>query len=447
MHAFQAGSSLGNSVAVAASRLAILAVLLLVPGCGGSNEAKGVADVVRLVYWPAQNEQEQRLADELVEVWNRLNPGIQVTVQPIPAGQTSEEVLLAAIVAGTTPDVCSNIWPGIVNDFVRAGGLVTLDSFADFDSLWQSRIDPSLNDQFRSDDGHFHQIPWKTNPTMMLYNKKMLADAGYHEPPSTYGDYLRAAARVSADVDGDGQRDRWMGYRDIRPIWWQRYFDFYAFYIGATRGKTFFRNGEPALDAPATELVFSFFHDLYAGGHFPLTTYQGSPFLAERIATEFTGPYNIAWMEENAPEEMAYGYAPLPAPDGQRAPHYTYGDYKNIVIFANTRHPAEAWAFARFLVSREADLRLLEITRQIPVRKGLLKDTLYADFFGRNPNVVPFARQAPYTRGVDAVPAFQEILDAIAQEFEAASVYGVRTPAEAGRKAQERIEMIHEWSL
>lgn len=425
---------------------ALLAVLAAV-GCGGAERAADADGPVRLVYWPAQNEQERRLAQELAAEWNRMHPDVQVTVQPIPAGQSSEEVLLAAIVAGTTPDVCSNIWPGIVNDFVRAGGLVALDEFADFDSLLQSRIDPDLHDQFRSDDGHFHQIPWKSNPVMMLYNRRLLREAGFDHPPRTYSEYLAAGQRISTDLNGDGQRDRWMGYRDIRPIWWQRYFDFYSFYIAASGGMTFYRGGEPALDEAATEQVLRFFADVYENGYFPQTTYQGSPFIAERIATEFTGPYNIAWMEENAPPELEYGYAPLPVPDDLPPPHYTYGDFKNIVIFANSPHREESWEFVKFLVSRQADLRLLEVTRQIPVRQNLLEDSLYAGFFADNPNVVPFAEQVTHTRSVDAVSAFQEVLDAIAQEFEAAAVYRVRTPEESYARATERIEVIHEWSL
>lgn len=419
---------------------------LVAAGCTGSTDRDESGDVVRLTYWPAQNEQERRLANELVAEWNTAHPDIQVTAQPIPAGQSSEEVLLAAIVAGTTPDVCSNIWPGIIGDFVRSGGVLALDQFAGFDSLMSDRVPTELADQFRSDDGRFYQLPWKTNPTMMLYNRDMLAEAGYEHPPRTYSEYLDAAARITADLDGDGQTDRWMGYRDIRPIWWQRYFDFYSFYIGASGGRTLFRAGEPALDTTAAATVFDFFGSVYRNGYFPLTTYQGSAFAATKIATEFTGPYNIAWMEENAPD-LNYGYAPLPAPDGHTGPLYTYGDFKNIVIFSNTEHPEEAWRFVRFLVSREADMRLLETTRQIPVRRDLLDDSTFAAFFEEHPKVEPFARQAPYTRGVDAVPSFQEILDAVALQFEAAAVYGVRSPREAAREAVDRIRVIHEWSM
>lgn len=403
-------------------------------------------DVVRLTYWSAPNPQEQRLARRLVDDWNDRHPDVQVTMQPLPAGQSSEEVLLAAIVAGTTPDLCSNIWPGILQDFIRADGVLPLDTLPGFADVVGTRVPTDLLETFRADDGHVYQIPWKTNPIMMLYNKTLFQEAGIEAPPRTYSEYVAAGARLTRDLDGDGQTDRWIGYRDIRPIWWQRYFDFYAFYIAASGGETLFEEGQLALDRAAATAVFDFFQTLYARDYFPRTTFQGSPILAKKIATEFTGPWSVAWLEENAPPDFDYGFVPLPVPDEHEGPIYTYGDYKNIAIFSSTQHPEEAWAFARYLVSRRADLLLLEMTRQIPVRRGLLSDSTFKAFFDAHPRLAPFARQARYTRSVDDVSSFQEILDAVAQQFEAASVYGRRRPAEATEAAIDRIRLIHTWS-
>jgi multiple sugar transport system substrate-binding protein len=428
-----------------ANLAAVAAILfLLLIGCEQArNGADRDAGTIRLSYWTAPNPEEYALAQQLVNEWNAANPGIQVSVQSIPAGQTSEEILLAAVAAGTTPDICSNIWPGITQDFIRAGGLLRLDQFADFDSLMQSRLPDDLLESFRAIDGHYYQIPWKTNPIMMQYNVGIFREAGIEEPPKTYTDYLEAARKVAALPGAP-----WMGYRDIRPIWWQRYFDYYSFYIGASSGGTLFRDGELDIDTMASNKVFEFFHALYANRHFPLATMQGgaNQFLTGRLVTEFTGPWNIAWLEHNAPATLEYDYAPLPAPDDHEGPLYTYGDHKNIAIFSTTRHPDAAWRFAAFLVSKEADLLLLESAKQIPVRKNLLDDPMYAGFFEANPMMVTFARQAPFTRGVDGVSDLKEILDAIARQFEAAAVYGVRSPQEATARASSRIRMIREWN-
>ncbi len=64
--------------------------------------------IIQLKYWCASNTQEIKLANLLVDQWNKTHANIKVTLQPIPASQSSEEVLLAAIAGKTTPDICSN---------------------------------------------------------------------------------------------------------------------------------------------------------------------------------------------------------------------------------------------------------------------------------------------------------------------------------------------------
>jgi multiple sugar transport system substrate-binding protein len=424
----------------------ILLLAASLAGCGGApSKSSGSSEgSVRLTYWSSQNPFERRIAELLVTEWNVDHPEIQIDLQPLPAGRSSEEILMGAIAAKTTPDICSNIWPGIVQDFVRAGAVLPLSDFADFDSLAQSRFPDGTVERFSDADGSIYQIPWKTNPIMMLYNVNIFAEAGIETPPATYTEYLEAASRITADLDGDDHFDRWMGYRDIRPIWNERRFDYFAYYISASGGNTFFVDGELKLDTTASNQVFSFFRDLYQGGHLPLTTFQGSAILSGKIATEFTGPWQIEWLKENAPPSMEFDFAPLPRPDGMPESLHTFGDYKSIAVFSNTEHPKEAWEFAKYLVTREADLQLLEIG-QIPVRRNLLVDSLFTDYFNQNPLVRKFAEVAPYSRGVDAVGSLQEMLDAVAQQFEAASVYGAYPPDEATRRLAARMRLIYDW--
>ena len=427
---------------------ALLAVWVALSGCGGGERNVSVDGPARLVYWTSQNPQERSVADTLVARWNRRNPDVQVAAQPIPAGQSSEEVILASIVAGTTPDLCSNVWPGVLHDLVRAGGVVPLDGMPGFDSLMAARVPPELVERFRSPDGRFYQLPWKTNPILMMVNPEMLREAGVEGVPQTYDEYLAAAALVTRDTDGDGRTDRWMGARDIRPIWWQRYFDVYPLYVAASGGQTLFdAGGGLAIDDGAMTGVLGFFQTLYTRGYYPRSTLQGNAFAQGRVATDFTGPWTIGWLAENAPD-VPVDFAPVPVPDGRApgdGPPVTYGDYKNIALFATTKHPEAAWAFARYLVSPEADRLLIETTRQIPIRSGLLDDPELAEFFARYPAMRRFAEQAAATRGVDAVPDLPETLDAVAQGYERA-IYGVETPGQAVQSVTERIRVLQAWA-
>ncbi len=427
----------------------VTAVLLFTAGCSDgerSGERLSASNAVALTYWPAPNPQETELADSLVRVWNRLHPHIRILMQPIPVGQSTEEVLLASIAAGTTPDICSNIWPGAMYDYTRAGGLIALDRFADFDSVIAPRVPPDLLESFRSADGSIYQIPWKTNPVMMLYNKRILREAGFPDPPRTYSQFLHVGGEIAAKRKEQRGNDIWMGQRDIRPIWWQRLFDFVPLYIAASGGMPLFRGDSVVFVNEHAEDVMAFFRDCYAGEIFPRTfTHQQDPFLLERTATNFVGSWQLPTIARYAPH-IEIGVSPIPVPDRHAGPVYTYGDYKNISIFSSTKHPEAAWEFVKFLIKAEHDLLLLEIANQIPVRGDLLENPVFSEYFDRNPMMVAFAEQAVFTRGVDEVADLKEILDAISQEYEAAAVYGRRSPEEAVRNAARRASVIIEWN-
>jgi multiple sugar transport system substrate-binding protein len=425
-----------------------LLLLICLPACSDRQNSSALRDsaVITLTYWPAPNPQEIQLADTIVKMWNRMHPHIQVRMQPIPVSQSTEEVLLAAIAGKTTPDVCSNIWPGALREYTQAGGLVALDKFPDFDSIASARTPKELLAIFKTSNGHYYQMPWKTNPVMMFYNIGMLKAAGIEKVPRTYSEYYAAAKKVTRDTNNDGQFDVWMGERDIRPIWWERLFDVYPFYIAASNGETLFKNDSVAFENRDAEKVFGFFEQCYSLGYFPRTFFQGGdPFLLEKKATHFAGPWEIATIAKFAPN-IQFDVAPLPVPDDHQGPVYTSGDYKNIAIFSTSEHPKESWEFVKFLVTAEHDLLMLEITNQVPVRGDLLTNPLFARYFAKNPLMVKFAEQAVHTRGMDTVADLKEIFDAISQEYEICAVYGRKTPAEAVHDAARRCRAIMEWN-
>jgi multiple sugar transport system substrate-binding protein len=249
---------------------------------------------VEITYWCSSNQDEIDLANYLVDKWNAVHDSIKVILQPIPASQSSEEVLLAAIAAGTTPDICSNMWPGAMDDFIASGGLVRLDQFPDFTDYISQRVPTDLLETFRAPDSHFYQIPWKSNPIMVIYNKNIFRDAGVEKVPRTYSEYIEAGRKITRDTDGDGSLDVWLSHRDTKPIWWQRFFDYYTFYIAASGGKTLFDGSEIIFDNEASIKVFELFQQIYKEGLFAKTTFIGDAFILEQIATQIAGPWHVS---------------------------------------------------------------------------------------------------------------------------------------------------------
>ena len=181
--------------------------LLALSACGGGDDASA-ADAAKahgaINVWFSNNAQEVAWGKQAVAAWNTAHPTEMVTAQEIPAGQTSEAVISASITAGNAPCLIYNTSPAAVPNFQAQGGLVALDDFADGASYLSTRSGPS-GDQYKSPDGKFYQMPWKSNPVMLFYNKKAFKKAGISTtapPLGTYAEFLDTAKKVVAAKRG-----------------------------------------------------------------------------------------------------------------------------------------------------------------------------------------------------------------------------------------------------
>ena len=409
--------------------------------CGESSSNRDNS----LIYWSSNNTQEIQFADSVVSAWNRAHPDNKVKTQPVPEGQSSEEIILAAVVGNTTPDIYSNMWQGDVEDYARAGKLVAFDTLKGFNNYIYSRCDSAVIKEVTSQDGHIYQIPWKINPIMMMYNNRLMSQIGYSDPPKDYSDYLNAASNLKAQSIKGGYVNRWIGYAEVLVTWWQRFFDFYPLYLAASGGAPLVKDNKAVFDNKYAVEVFKFLRKLYSNNYFSRErlSVKQDVFLSGIIATRFTGPWEISHADKFKPKGFQFGFTHMPVPDDHKGPVYTYCDPKNIVIFKTCPNPELAWKFIKFMIDEKNDLELLKFTNQLPRRKNLESDTAFADYFSHNPKMVEFARQAKYVRGTDPVSNLTEVFDIISQEYEASVIYGEKSPEEALKEAAKQVNLLY----
>jgi len=424
------------------NRILLLLILcwLLFLSCG---ESTGNSDSA-LTYWSSNNTYEIKFSRAIVKKWNQQHPDAIMQFQPVPEGQSSEEVILAAVVGKTTPDIYSNMWQGDVEAYAEAGVLVPLDTLTGFLEFLQQRCDSQTIAEVTSRDGHIYQIPWKINPIMLINNTKMMKGIGFETPPRTYSEFLEAGERFKRDLDGDGYVDQWVGYSEVMVRWWQRFFDFYPLYLAASHGGHLVQNNRIVFDNSFAVNVFKFLRTIYEKNYFSKERLSARQdvFLSGVIATRFTGPWEIMHAEHFKPKGFEYDFSPMPVPDDFKGQPYTYCDPKNIVIFNTCKNPENAWKFLKLVVSKENDLRLLEMTNQLPRRWNLAEDPVFEDYFRQNPKMLPFARQAKFVKGTDNSPVLKEVFDIISQEYEACVVYGKKSPEEAIFDAAKAARLI-----
>ena len=425
--------------------LVVLAIMALLCGCQEQHPG-GAGGVIRLKYWPPPNRHDIAMTKPLVERWNRENPKIQIHMEPLPSGRSSEEVLLASIVGGTTPDICSNILTGTVERMVRARALFPLSTLPGFKEYVQRRSPDGTLERFKSSDGKVYQLPWKANAQMLNYNVKLFKQFGI-TPPRTYSQFLAVAKKLTRDTDGDGRVDHWGVGMEMKNTWWKRFDDILPLYTAATRGKGLVEGDKVIFDRPEMVNAFKFVRTLFAENYVPRTFFAGDMFLRGKVAIfRGSGPA-IADLDAKIAvtptlKGFTYDFMPWPVPDDYKGATHGFGDIKSMVVFSSCKHPAAALKFLQYLTSPEADNTLMTTVSQVPMRRNLFTTEPFATTLKKRPKMATLARMVPHLRGTDDTIHLVEIYDILSQAFEAGAVLGLKPPEQAVAAAAKRAQRI-----
>lgn len=391
----------------------------------GGVGANTTAAPITLTYWPAANPTETAVAMRLTAEWNKANPDVQVRVQPLPAGRSSEEVLLAAIVAKATPDVSSNVSSALLARLVRAKGVVRLDNLVATAARLKERANPAMLSSLRLPDSGIYAFPWKTNPMMLMYNIDLLAAAGVR-PPRTQSELLDAFKRLTRDTDGDGRNDRWALWATLKTSWYERFYDFYPLYLANSGGKTLVMGGKVVFDNDAAVAALVLLRQGFADGGLPKSNFAigRDPFIDGTVAMKIIGPWFLKELSELKVQGLRFDVVPVPAADGTDPEHqFAFADLRSIAIFSTTKHPDEAARFVAYLTSPAADRILLEEAGQLPYRRGLSTDSRFTVSLATWPTLATYAKYVERTRDIDVDPDVVEIFDLISEAYEESAIY------------------------
>lgn len=401
------------------------------------TRAGRVAAPITLTYWPAANPPETRLAMRLAAEWNAENPDIQVRVQPLPAGRSSEEVLLAAIVAKATPDVSSNVSSALLARLVRAGGVVRLDTRVATSARLKERTNSAMLASLRLPDGGIYAFPWKTNPEMLMYNVDLFRAAGIG-PPRTHTELLNAWHKLARDTDGDGRLDRWAMWATLKTTWYERFYDFYPLYLASSGGKTLVNNGKIVFENAAANSSLDVLRRGFAEGVLPSSNFAlgRDPFMDGTVAMKIIGPWFVKELDELKIRGLHYDVTPVPRADGTKpGDSFAFADLRSIAIFSTTRYPDAAARFVAYLTSPAADRLLIEEASQLPYRRDLASDPRFTVSLARWPTLSTYALFVERSRDIDIDPDVVEIFDIISEAYEESAVYRKSSVSDAVKKA------------
>ena len=426
-----------NKIGSAAVLTLAIATTAACGGSGGSGASGGSAALTAhgpVKIWLSNNPEEVAWGKDMVKAWNTAHPKEQVTAQEIPAGKTSEEVIGAAITAGNAPCLVYNTSPAAVPQFQKQGGLVALDSFPGGKSYVEARSGASA-DQYKSPDGKFYQIPWKSNPVMIFYNKDMMKKAGVdpNSPPlATYDQFLATSKKVVSS--GAAQAAIWPA---PSSEFFQSWFDFYPLYAAESGGAQLVKDGKATFDSDAGKKVANFWRTMYAEKLAPQEKYNGDSFADKKAAMAVVGPWAIPVYGD----KVNWGVAPVPTSAGTSADKIsTFSDAKNIAIYSACKNQGTAWDLLKFSTSQEQDGALLTKTGQMPLRKDVA--TVYASYLTTHPAYKMFADQAARTVEVPNVTNSIAIWQAFRDGYSSSVIFGKTTVDASLKSAADKVTQL-----
>ena len=419
-------------------KIAVAALALALAGSAacGDDGSTGAATQARgaITVWYSNNAEEVAWGKQMVAAWNTAHPDQKVTSQEIPTGKSSEEVIGAAITAGNAPCLIFNTSPASVSQFQKQGGLVPLDGFDGGTSYIEERSG-DVAQQYKSSDGKYYQLPWKSNPVMMFYNKKAFAKAGIDtaKPPlATYDEFLATSKKLVA-----AKAAKFAIYPAPSNEFYQSWFDFYPLFAAETGGKQLVEDGKATFASEEGKKVAAFWRTMYADKLASQEKYTGDAFVDGTAAMAVVGPWAIATYKG----KVDWGVVPIPTSAGKPASEiHTFSDAKNVAMYSACKNRGTAWEVLKFATSKEQDGKFLETTGQMPLRKDVA--STYPDYFTKNADYKIFADQAARTTDVPNVANSITIWQTFRDAYSKSVIFGQEDPGAALDGAAQKIDQL-----
>ena len=180
---------------------ALAAVALAAAGCTGGSSGGTAAPIPSAApskvtgtvqFWHFFTGREAKAIQTSVDAFEDANPGVKVVVK---SGQDDDK-MRQAIAAGQPIDVGLSYSTDVVGNFCSSGAFVDLKPYIDRDQVDLTQL-PQVVRDYTEFDGTRCAMPMLADDYGLYYNKKLLAAAGYTEPPKTASELTEMAKKLT----------------------------------------------------------------------------------------------------------------------------------------------------------------------------------------------------------------------------------------------------------
>jgi multiple sugar transport system substrate-binding protein len=406
----------------------------LAAGCGrstgpaaGSQPATAAAldgkpATGELAIW-AQADEAAALP-KFAEEFMKLNPGLKISVTPLP-WDAAHNKYQTAIASGTTPDMAQmgTTW---MSDFSAAFAPTpaSFESSAFFDGAVKSTTIGATK----------VGVPWYVDTRVFYYRKDLAEKAGYTDFPKTWDDFkaftkalqTKAGAKWGVTLPVSGA-DCFQGML--------------MFPWSAGAQLTTADQSKWTLDTPEWTKAMTFYQSIFADGIANPNPATGagaaeSAFVNGSTPVMVAGPSGIGSLAkagggEAYKDKISVGRVPADVSST------SFIGGSDLVVFKNSKNPDAAWKFARWLTTPEVQVRWHDAVGDLPAVKAAWEDPALKN----DPLLKVFGEQLQTTNNPPTLPTWTQV-SAQADKALEQIVRGGGNPAEVMKNLQAQAKSI-----
>ncbi len=404
-----------------ASAIFVILIFLAFLACG--SEEDGFVTLSWWQFWT--NPEVKPTILELVEQFEKENPGIRVNLTDLTWSDGHEKIVVA-FGSGTAPDVLE-----LGSDWVPEFSYqdVLLDVSLEAEKIKKQFLmwEPATIDE------KVFGFPWILDTRVLFYNKDLMKKAALDpaKPPTTWAELLQHCQTINrlkpqAYGFGVNSAERHRLYKKFLPFFW------------ANQGKILSDDrSESEMNSRQGVQALEFYRRLTQNGMIDTQAMLDQAFKHNKIGFVISGGWLLNDLRKNYPE-LNFGICLMPRPGPDRGTPASFAGGEFLVISKKTKNPGEALQLIKFLTRKDNCLKVCRaIGSGFPSAVAASADPYYME----SPDLSVFQEQLRFALSPPPHPKWVYIEEAIEKAVEQV-MYDKKSPQDALDEAKTEIDRL-----
>ena len=433
---------------VAVRVLSALLILSMLAACAapvaaptGAPALDGAKTVLRALFMQQAGYQQSDI-EAITQEFEAQNPDVDVQLDFVAYEALHDKIITSAASGAGGYDVVlmDCIWPA---EFASAEFILDVTDRISEDmkaDIWPGALEAV---QWQ---GRLYGMPWLNDVLYLYYNRAMLEQAGFTEPPKTWSELreMGMAAKNQGLVE----------YPFIEYFQQEEGLTIaFAYYLFAFGGAFFDEEGKPMFNSPEGLAALNFMVSGLQDGLINPASLESTYEEVRRTFSQGASLFSVNWayqlnLANDPAESQIVGDAIVTLMPGEQETSATINGGMGLAIMKASQNPDKAWEYIQFLSSKDVQKRYAQ--NALPIWKSLFNDPALLEAqpaVAQEQDFVNVSKQQyAFLRNRPIVPYYSETSEIIAREVQAA-LTGAKTSVQALADAESEILKVRQQYL